>query len=118
MCIRDSPNVSPDASGVVRGFCVGLVFAQGCGLKVSDSSMKSPNLTALLTAYVNNTVPADDRGKTFPFSSLQVNFNYAAKPHVDKNNLGPSYIISLGDHTGGELVVEGTQVLACHGVNY
>ena len=33
----------------------------------------------------------------------QVNKNYSAALHVDKFNLGPSYIVGLGDFTGGAL---------------
>ena len=32
---------------------------------------------------------------------------------MDKNNLGPSYITSLGDHTGGSLWTEDQGVLDC-----
>jgi hypothetical protein len=43
----------------------------------------------------------------FPYTTIQVNKNLQCDPHVDKNNMGPSYIIGLGDYTGGELVIEG-----------
>jgi hypothetical protein len=42
-----------------------------------------------------------------------VNFNYAAKKHVDGNNIGPSYIMSIGDHTGGNLWTADQGVLSC-----
>ena len=45
----------------------------------------------------------------FQYTTIQVNKNVFCNPHVDKNNVGPSYIIALGDFTGGELVVEGTE---------
>jgi len=41
----------------------------------------------------------------FKFSSIQFNKNYKMKKHVDKNNVGKSYIIGLGDYEGGELLV-------------
>eukprot|EP00928_Gymnodinium_smaydae_P086356 TRINITY_DN7040_c1_g1_i2.p1 TRINITY_DN7040_c1_g1~~TRINITY_DN7040_c1_g1_i2.p1 ORF type:complete len:282 (+),score=9.93 TRINITY_DN7040_c1_g1_i2:104-949(+) len=41
----------------------------------------------------------------FPFTSVQLNYGYASKPHVDKNNLGTSFIIGLGEYSGGELWV-------------
>ena len=37
----------------------------------------------------------------------RLNKNLKSKPHVDKNNVGDSYIIALGDFTGGELSIEG-----------
>ena len=41
----------------------------------------------------------------FMFTTIQCNKNYAAVMHVDGHNCGPSAIISLGRHTGGELWV-------------
>ncbi len=43
----------------------------------------------------------------FEYTTIQVNKNVECQPHVDKNNVGESYIIALGDYTGGELVIEG-----------
>jgi hypothetical protein len=37
-----------------------------------------------------------------------------AKKHVDGNNIGPSYIISLGKHTGGHLWTADQGVIECH----
>jgi hypothetical protein len=46
---------------------------------------------------------------SFEYTTIQVNKNVVSKPHVDKNNVGPSYVIALGDFTGGNLVVEGKE---------
>jgi len=43
----------------------------------------------------------------FKYTTIQVNKNIQCNPHVDKNNIGPSYIIGLGDYKDGELVIEG-----------
>ena len=40
------------------------------------------------------------------FGGVQVNKNYASGLHVDKNNLGPSYIVGVGDYTDGSLFVQ------------
>ena len=40
----------------------------------------------------------------FPFTSISVNFNYAARLHRDGNNAGVSLSRSLGVFTGGELI--------------
>lgn len=45
----------------------------------------------------------------FKFTTIQVNKNVFCEPHVDKNNVGPSYVIALGDFTGGNIVVEGKE---------
>ena len=41
----------------------------------------------------------------FPFTTIQINYGYASRPHVDTNNLGISYIVGVGDYTDGELWV-------------
>lgn len=41
----------------------------------------------------------------FKFTSIVINKNHMAHLHKDKNNIGESYIIALGDYTGGELRV-------------
>ena len=38
--------------------------------------------------------------KDFYNTAMQLNRNYSARLHVDKNNHGPSYIIALGDYEG------------------
>jgi hypothetical protein len=45
----------------------------------------------------------------FEYTTIQVNKNVMCNPHVDKNNVGPSYGIAFGDFTGGNLVVEGKE---------
>jgi hypothetical protein len=109
--MQTRPNVTPNGSPVT-GFSMGLVFGLGgLGLKVSKVSQMFPALTMLLTRYTATSVP----DKQFKFSSLQVNYNYAAKAHVDGNNLGPSYIQALGDHTGGALWTGDQGVVDCNG---
>ena len=42
----------------------------------------------------------------YTFHSVTVNKNHASARHVDKNNYGFSYIIGLGNYTGGQLVFD------------
>tara|TARA_R110002050_G_scaffold222601_1_gene358402 strand:+ start:1070 stop:1582 length:513 start_codon:yes stop_codon:yes gene_type:complete len=39
----------------------------------------------------------------FKFSSVQINENQKTSKHKDGNNVGQSYIIGLGDYTGGDV---------------
>jgi len=48
---------------------------------------------------------AEDNIPDFNYSSIQYNKNYKIKKHKDKRNTGTSYIIGLGDYTGGELLI-------------
>uniref|UniRef100_A0A6C0C4T1 Fe2OG dioxygenase domain-containing protein n=1 Tax=viral metagenome TaxID=1070528 RepID=A0A6C0C4T1_9ZZZZ len=41
----------------------------------------------------------------FEFTTIQYNKNMRAARHVDGRNVGTSYIVGLGDYTGGELIV-------------
>jgi hypothetical protein len=109
---QSRPNVTPNGQPVT-GFSMGLVYGLGgYGMKVSKISEHFPELTKLLTRFITASIP----DKSFTYSSLQINFNYAARRHVDGNNLGPSYILSLGDHTGGELWTAGQGIIDCHNV--
>lgn len=41
----------------------------------------------------------------FKFTSIQFNKNHRAAKHTDSKNTGVSYIVGLGDYTGGELII-------------
>lgn len=46
----------------------------------------------------------------FKFDAIQINHNYEATPHIDKNNIGDSMIISIGNYDGGELVIDDYEI--------
>eukprot|EP00658_Telonema_sp_P-2_P001808 TRINITY_DN10677_c0_g1_i1.p1 TRINITY_DN10677_c0_g1~~TRINITY_DN10677_c0_g1_i1.p1 ORF type:complete len:384 (-),score=67.91 TRINITY_DN10677_c0_g1_i1:237-1388(-) len=83
----------------VRGMCFGLTMNYASGLVSSKATLERPELCALLISYMRKKDP------DFEFTCIQVNKNYASVVHVDSNNLGPSYIIGLGNYTGGQLWV-------------
>ena len=58
-----------------------------------------PNTTKMLLEYFRQTKPSYE--KDFYYTTMQLNRNYSARLHVDKNNHGPSYIIALGEYEGG-----------------
>jgi len=78
------------------GFCLGYVIQYDRGWTASKFTVKSPELSRLLCRFARERFP------DFRFSSIMVNQGASAL-HVDKGNCGPSLIISLGDHVGGEL---------------
>lgn len=39
-------------------------------------------------------------------SQVQINKNYQIPPHKDSGNVGESWLVGLGDYTGGETIVE------------
>jgi hypothetical protein len=99
---QSRPNIS---SKPVTGMCLGLVYGLGGqGPKNSKLTQMYPELSKFVVGWTRDTLPTSgDDDDVFPFSSLQINYNYGASRHVDKNNVGPSYITSIGPHTGGKL---------------
>ena len=50
----------------------------------------------------------------FEFQLIQVNHNLVCPKHRDKNNKTRSILVSFGDYTGGEIVIEGEKYSAYH----
>lgn len=99
------PNVTDREDGVVHGVNLGANHERGTRLpRISAATRAAPNLARLVATAVRDSLPrtpAHPGG--MPFSSVQINFNYASRPHVDSGNIGPSALRALGAHTGGEL---------------
>ena len=93
-------NVKLSNEQVVTGMCIGVVGGRSNGIVTSSFARRRPNLSATLVAFATKYVP------DFRFTSIQVNKNYLSALHVDKNNLGPSYIVGIGDYTEGGLWVQ------------
>jgi hypothetical protein len=60
------------------------------------------SVCALLCKWVDGWALAN--GIDIAVTSIQVNKDFAAERHRDKNNLGPSVVRALGAGTGGELL--------------
>lgn len=93
-----------------RSFVLGTVNYRGqhfLGGKTSGearNNKKKPELYAELKNLIAEHDP------DFAYTTIQVNKNVQCLPHIDKNNVGPSYIIALGDFSGGKLVLEGEEI--------
>ena len=66
-------------------------------------TLKHSAVFALLARWIEDNTP-EEFGQLFPFTSVNVNFGYAARMHRDGNNVGPSMTKSLGSFTGGNLL--------------
>ena len=64
----------------------------------SKMNVKYPELLKMSRAFLKKHHPE------YRFQTVTINKNHASAKHVDKNNVGHSYIIGLGNYTGGELV--------------
>ncbi|CAK9031953.1 Protein kinase domain-containing protein [Durusdinium trenchii] len=81
----------------ILGMCLGVTCHWSKGATISSATRSRPSITSLLCRFAQQELPG------FEFSSIQVNKDYKAAMHVDKNNLGPSFILGLGDYSGGWL---------------
>lgn len=79
------------------GMCLGMTECYVRGPVVSRSVRDRPCLALLLCLFARRELPG------FDFTSIQVNKDYAAALHVDRNDAGDSRIIGLGDYVGGQL---------------
>lgn len=82
---------------------LGLVFLRSWGhpLVLGNISKKPENAKLLKQGMdlINSYDP------DFKCTSIQFNKNYQIVKHIDGRNVGDSYIIGLGDYSGGELIV-------------
>eukprot|EP00435_Cladocopium_sp_Y103_P053023 s977_g16.t2 len=106
-------NVRPDGVEYIDSITLGLVScASTLGRPLPSKATHSyKNLTRMLLRFFKQNIEEHERrgyGCTgMVCTSIQLNRNYAAREHVDGNNVGPSWIIGLGDWTaGGQLFVE------------
>ncbi len=81
----------------------GQSYLKGQTRGPSRYNKKFPELFNALQKLIKNHDP------DFTYTTIQLNKNIESAPHIDKNNVGDSYIIGLGDYTGGDLVVEGVK---------
>jgi hypothetical protein len=82
------------------GFALGTVFTLHAGVVPSRFNKVFPDLLKACKQLMHAVDPS------FRWNCIQVNKNQLCAPHVDRNNEGPSYIVGLGDYTGGELGVQ------------
>lgn len=99
-----------DNSGPGRSQCFGVVNKRGMPPDHSRQNWLRPYLFKLLLDYGAEHVT------DISWNAIQVNMNYAAAPHRDKGNIGPSYLVAFGDFTGGELQIHEGDLSGCHDV--
>jgi hypothetical protein len=88
----------PDGS---RSIAFGYVLKRiGRKFELSSITLKYPEIYTQLKVLINNIDP------DFSYTSIQVNHNVICNPHRDKNNVGKSIIVSVGDYSGCHFVIE------------
>jgi hypothetical protein len=98
-------NVIPDGKQYVHSDTFGVVSMLTGEAMASHCVRSAPEVMMLLSQWLkdNQAKHFPSMKKDFPFTSINVNYAYAAKLHRDRNNAGPSLIIALGDFAGGAL---------------
>ena len=89
-------------SGAGKTQCFGYGCRRGRTDDFFKANVQNVELYSLLLLLGSEIVPSHIK-----FTCIQVNHNYESKPHMDKKNVGESLTFSLGNFTGGELVVDG-----------
>ena len=100
-------NVPYSARQAVKGWgaCVGLTV-QGNNPVVGWFGRGKETFVRQMNNWLEETLNTNGL-EWFSWTSMQINVNTLSKYHTDKNNVGPSIILVLGDHTEGEFQVEG-----------
>jgi len=98
-------NVMPDGKQFVNSEMLGLTRIRAYQkFVVASQTRKFPLVTKLLCKFLDDNPPKGlERGTRFPFSTICINKDYAAKRHRDNNNMGVSVVRGLGTFTGGHL---------------
>lgn len=92
------------SEGKISGFTLGDVryrrYINGSLVGKSRHTKKHQILFDKLNKLMKEVDP------NFEYTTIQINKNILCPAHIDKNNIGLSYIIGLGNYEGGELVIE------------
>ena len=84
-----------------RSFTFGITKGRFNGVVgLSYASKKYPEIYNEIVRLGNIICP-------YEFQSIQLNNNVMCPPHKDSNNIGDSVLISFGDYTGCNIVIEG-----------
>lgn len=85
----------------------GLINRRGEKPDASRNNWMRPYLYHLLIEFASKHV-------TVPWSAVTVNENYQTKPHKDKHNRGPSFLVGFGNYTGGNLLIHEGDLSGSH----
>lgn len=94
-------NVLPNGQDWVWSDTLGLIRTRDGRIHCTPATKYYTDVVQLLVKWLIDRIPQTAAG--FRFTSLNLNYNYAARIHRDGNNFGPSFIKAFGDFSGGEL---------------
>jgi len=95
-------NVFPEGKTWVYSDTLGLVKDRKGAFITTTPTKDYPSVMILLARWLKERRPAE-LSDDFPFTTISLNFGYAAKRHRDAGNVGPSMIKAFGKFKGGRL---------------
>ena len=99
---KNRQNVMPEGVDFVHSDTLGLTRDRRGKIGVDAYTRERPNVFSFLALWIRQRRPAE-MVHDFPFTSISLNFNYAARLHRDGNNAGVSLARSICDFSGGQL---------------
>jgi hypothetical protein len=78
------------------------------------SAKVGPSWASLKYPHIWEEIQKIGNHFNFKFTTVQLNHNLQCPPHKDGNNVGDSLLISFGEYTGGEIVINGEIKNAYH----
>jgi hypothetical protein len=94
-------NVMREGQDWVWSDTMGALIDRTGDLHVTSATLRYPAVPRIIAKWLRDRSTPEMAG--FGWTSLNLNCNYAAALHRDKNNFGPSMIKGFGDFQGGEL---------------
>ena len=91
-------------TGAGKTMWLGIGNRRNYGVGESRNNDKFPDIMREARVLITQLYP------TLNWTALQVNINYEADWHTDKNNDGKSMVVAFGDYEGGELETEDGKV--------
>lgn len=95
-------NVMKEGQAWVNSDTVGLTVGRDGDVHATKPTFTYPNVMKILTRWIRDRQPPELKGQ-FHFTSINMNYGYAAERHRDGNNQGLSMLAAFGDFQGGEL---------------
>lgn len=94
-------NVMKKGQKWVHSDTAGLQRDRVGDIHVTRNAIWYPEFVKIINQWLTDRMPPEC--KSFAWTSLNINKDYAGKLHRDANNFGPSMIAAFGDFTGGKL---------------
>ena len=101
-CNITRQNVMPTEMNYVHSESLGIVRSRDARLCVTRNTLKYSAVFTLLCKWLRDHQPNGMRD--FPFTTITMNYDYAARIHRDSDSSGPSMTHAFGTFRGGQLL--------------